>query len=86
MPSLLMPMLLASCYRRAIEIAEEHALASIAFSCISTGVYGYPFDLAAETALATVRDAVRGTRSLQSVIFCCFSARDLAVYERLLQG
>lgn len=78
------PALLASCYRRSIELAEAHLLTSIAFSCISTGVYGYPFDLAAETAIATVRDATSRTEHIEQVIFCCFSARDLAVYEALL--
>jgi len=57
----------------------------VAFSCISTGVYGYPFDLAAETAIATVKDALRATSSIESVIFCCFSANDHALYEALLQ-
>jgi len=79
------PALLASCYRRSIEIAQTHMLQSVAFSCISTGVYGYPFDLAAETAIATVKDALRATSSIESVIFCCFSASDHALYEALLR-
>jgi O-acetyl-ADP-ribose deacetylase (regulator of RNase III) len=79
------PLLLASCYRRAIEIAHAHALVSLAFPCISTGVYGYPVEAAASIAVRTVRTSVAGT-SVSSVIFCCFSPRDLAVYERLLSG
>lgn len=79
------PALLASCYRRAIEIADQHALRSVAFSCISTGVYGYPFDLAAETAIATVRDALSSATSIEEVTFCCFSAGDLSVYQKLLE-
>ena len=75
--------LLASCYRRALELATERSLQSIAFPSISTGVFGYPIDRAAPLAVATVREHVRGT-SLREVIFCCFSASDLAVYERLL--
>jgi O-acetyl-ADP-ribose deacetylase (regulator of RNase III) len=76
--------LLASCYRRAIEIAHQHALRSLAFPCISTGVYGYPFDLAAETAIATVRDALLSAPAIEEVIFCCFSAGDLRIYQNLL--
>jgi O-acetyl-ADP-ribose deacetylase (regulator of RNase III) len=75
--------LLASCYRRAIELAHGRQLTSLAFPGISTGVYGYPIEAAAEVAIATVR-AVSVATSLESVVFCCFSAGDLAVYERLL--
>ncbi len=78
------PALLASCYRCAIEIANQHALRTVAFSCISTGVYGYPFDLAAETAIATVRDVLMSAPSIEGVTFCCFSARDLTMYQKLL--
>lgn len=92
------PGLLASCYRRALTLADRHGLASIAFPAISTGVYGYPIEPAAEIAVQTVRDHARGSSAagdsaggdganesrLESVIFCCFSARDLALYEALL--
>ena len=54
------PDLLASCYRRAIELAAGEGLRSLAFPCISTGVYGYPVEAAAEVAVATVRSSVRG--------------------------
>ena len=77
--------LLASCYRRALEIARENNLRSIAFPSISTGVYGYPFEAAASTAVATVNEFVDAEpSSLDKVIFCCFSARDLEVYSKLL--
>lgn len=78
--------LLASCYRRSLEIANEHALASVAFPAISTGVYGYPIDAAAEIAVATVREFGEQQSSIQEVIFCCFSERDLQVYERFLKA
>jgi O-acetyl-ADP-ribose deacetylase (regulator of RNase III) len=78
------PELLASCYRRAIELAASNGVATLAFPGISTGVYGYPVELAAGVAIATVRAALQEFTAIQEVIFCCFSAADLAVYERLL--
>jgi O-acetyl-ADP-ribose deacetylase (regulator of RNase III) len=79
------PELLAACYRRALELAAEHGLAAIAFPSISTGVYGYPIELAAATAVATVRETTAREKSIREVIFCCFSASDLSVYERVLK-
>jgi O-acetyl-ADP-ribose deacetylase (regulator of RNase III) len=76
--------LLASCYRRSLELAVEKGVGSIAFPAISTGVYGYPVRAAAEIAVTTVRAFVQGSGSLQRVIFCCFSTGDLAVYQELL--
>ena len=78
------PDLLASCYRRAIEIAAAHGLASIAFPSISTGIYGYPIGQAAPIAVATVQTHAGGT-SILEVTFCCFSAPDLAVYDQALR-
>ncbi len=79
------PELLASCYRRAIEIAAANGIATLAFPGISTGVYGYPVEPAAQIAVATVRSSVRQFDSIREVLFCCFSAGDLAVYEKLLK-
>ncbi|MBI2828556.1 MAG: O-acetyl-ADP-ribose deacetylase [Acidobacteria bacterium] len=79
------PDLLASCYRRALELAAERSFQSIAFPSISTGVYGYPIEHAAPLAVSTVREHARDT-SIREVIFCCFSPADLAMYERALGG
>ena len=73
--------LLASCYRRSLELAETHALARIAFPCISTGVYGYPARAAAEIAVATVRGF--SGACVTEIIFCCFSEADRALYAEL---
>ncbi|MDA8453599.1 O-acetyl-ADP-ribose deacetylase [Acidovorax sp. GBBC 3334] len=76
------PALLAACYRESIALALAHGMRSIAFPCISTGVYGYPADAAADIAVAATREAV-GDAALQ-VTFCCFGARDLALYQARL--
>ncbi|GAB3244796.1 macro domain-containing protein [Chitinimonas naiadis] len=78
------PALLASCYRESLALAERQACRQIAFPCISTGIYGYPAEQAARTAIATV--LAHPAASLETVFFCCFSAADLALYERLLAG
>jgi O-acetyl-ADP-ribose deacetylase (regulator of RNase III) len=79
------PDLLASCYRRSIEVAAAADLHSLAFPAISTGVYGYPIQLAAPIAVATVRDTALRFPSIREVIFCCHSAADLGIYESLLK-
>ena len=78
--------LLASCYRVSLALAVGKNLSSIAFPCISTGVYGYPPERAAEVAIEAVLGFSRSPSSLQEVIFCCFSERDLALYQALLSG
>ena len=78
--------LLASCYRRCLEVAEEHRLESLAFPCISTGIYGYPAIEAARVAVATVREVLAQGSWVRDVLFCCFSKADLKIYEDLLKS
>jgi O-acetyl-ADP-ribose deacetylase (regulator of RNase III) len=78
------PELLASCYRRSLQLGAQHGVASIAFPSISTGIYGYPMELAAPVAVAAVREALVAIQGFREVIFCCFSKADLAVYERVV--
>jgi O-acetyl-ADP-ribose deacetylase len=75
------PALLASCYRSALDIAHTHALAAIAFPCISTGIYRFPQELAAAIAVGTVRAHLEARPFPVSVVFCCFSDRDFGLYQ-----
>ena len=79
------PALLASCYRRPIEVAAAAGAASIAFPAISTGIYGYPKAPAARIAVDSVRAAAAAAGTLREVLFCCFSADDLQVIEAALR-
>jgi O-acetyl-ADP-ribose deacetylase (regulator of RNase III) len=76
--------LLAACYERSLALAATHRLRSVAFPGISTGVYGYPPELAAATAVEAVTTALEGLPGVERVIFCCFSTGALKLYQRLL--
>ncbi len=76
--------LLVSCYRRCLELAARHSFATLAFPCISTGIYGYPAEPAARIAVETVRAFGETPTSLTEVLFCGFSARDLELYQAML--
>ena len=65
--------LLASCYRKSLEIALRKKFKSIAFPCISTGAFGYPAWLAAQIAVAVVKEFCRENTALEKVLFCCYT-------------
>ena len=75
--------LLASCYRSCLELAAENGLESVAFCCISTGEFHFPNDLAAEIAVATVKEFLKKQTSVKKVIFNVFKDLDKAIYEQL---
>ena len=77
---------LANCYRNTLELCRENGLRSVAFCCISTGVFRFPPERAAEIAVATVRDWLSEHESdMDRVIFNVFSDRSRAIYEQILQ-
>jgi len=84
------PEKLAACYRNSLALAAENGCKSIAFPCISTGVYGYPIEDAAKIAVREVKAflAAKNAKDAEEmeVVFCCFSERDKRVYGMLLQG
>ena len=81
---------LSACYRNSLALAAENGCHSIAFPCISTGVYGYPIEDAAKIAVGEVKDFLTqrsrgaGDAEEMEVIFCCFSSRDVAVYQSIV--
>jgi len=80
------PELLAACYRNSLRLAADKGLHNVAFPGISTGVYGYPVEQAAQVAVESVRSSLPSVESIREVIFCCFSAADLTVYLRLIDA
>ena len=75
--------LLASCYRSCLRLAEEKALKTVAFCCISTGVFRFPKGEAARIAVETVRDYLK-TGSLERIVFCVHGDENLRIYQQLL--
>jgi O-acetyl-ADP-ribose deacetylase len=76
--------LLASCYRESLQLAAHHGCTRVAFPNISTGVYGFPRDEAATTALEAVTEWVNGDDSMDEIVFVCFGEENLEIYSRLL--
>lgn len=75
--------LLASCYRSCLRLAEEKGLKSVAFCCISTGVFRFPKDEAARIAVKTVRDYLKAG-SMERIVFCVHGDENLRIYQKLL--
>ena len=78
------PELLRACYENSLRLAAKNGLKSIAFPCISTGVYRFPPGQAAQIAVQTVREFLAVSSSIERVIFCCFGRDDLTRYQTLL--
>ncbi len=78
------PELLAGCYRRSLQLAAEAGLEAIAFPAISTGVYGYPLAPATRIAITEARRHLVAGGPPRTIIFCCFGADVLAVYDNVL--
>ena len=76
--------LLAGCYRNALALAEENGMDSIAFPAISTGVFGYPVEEAAEIAIKTVVEEAERLEHVRQIRFVLFAERDLEVHEKVL--
>lgn len=78
--------LLRGCYRKALELAVENECKSIAFSAISTGVYGYPSAEAADAAISEVRSFLTGPdgEKIEKVVFCSFEPKDVKAYNETL--
>lgn len=76
--------LLASCYQNSLKLAKENGIRSIAFPAISTGVYGFPSDRAANIAVKTVKEFLEKDDSIEKVIFVCFDEKTYMCYKNVL--
>lgn len=77
--------LLADCYRNSLKLCEEKQLATIAFPCISTGIYHFPNEMAADVALKVIRQFLKESVYVKEVSICCFLDKDLEIYQRKLK-
>lgn len=77
--------LLASCYTESLRLAADLGATSIAFPCISTGTYGFPFERACEVALGALRDTLPDFPQMREVLLVCYTETDAEVYERIFQ-
>lgn len=77
--------LLASCYRRSLELAAEHRLRSVAFPAISTGVYHFPLEQATRIAVDETRRFLQAHAWPEQVVFCCFGGATVEVYRKTLE-
>lgn len=77
--------LLANCYRNSLDLAENNHLKTVAFPCISTGVYHFPNELAAEVAIKTIREFLKKSQFVREVTICCFLDKDVEIYQNKLK-
>ena len=75
---------LANCYKKTLLLASHHHIGTIAFPNISTGIFGFPKEVAARIAVDTVQTYQRSNRKLNRVIFCCFDKENTTIYGKLL--
>jgi len=78
--------LLANCYRNCLSLAVEKNISSIAFPNISTGVYSFPKEVAADIAICEVQAFIAANKSVSKVLFCCFDSENYLIYKRLLNN
>jgi len=77
--------LLTNCYRNSLKMASKHGLSTIAFPNISTGVYHFPKERAADIAISTVSDYLRENESFEKVYFVCFDNENYQIYQKKLK-
>ncbi|MBI4387889.1 MAG: O-acetyl-ADP-ribose deacetylase [Candidatus Omnitrophica bacterium] len=77
--------LLKSCYKNSLDIATQRGVKSVAFPSISTGAYRFPIERAARIAIEAVHDFLEESKGIEQVVFVCFNASDLAVYQKILK-
>lgn len=78
--------LLKKCYQNSLKLAESYACHNIAFPCISTGVYRFPKEQAAQIAINTVKEIAPKLKQIKEIIFVCFSEQDKEIYDKYLRG
>ncbi len=78
--------LLANCYRNSLKLAVENGCFSVAFSNISTGIYGFPKGEAAEIAISVVQSFLSSNNLIKQVIFCCYDNENYSIYHKILQN
>ncbi|WP_439558643.1 O-acetyl-ADP-ribose deacetylase [Dyadobacter sp.] len=76
--------LLASAYRNSLRVAVENQVKTIAFPNISTGIYGFPKQRAAEIAVQTVQDFLQQNTAVEQVLFVCYDEENFGIYKKLL--
>jgi O-acetyl-ADP-ribose deacetylase (regulator of RNase III) len=76
--------LLKNCYENSLNIAKQKKFSSLAFPCISTGIYGFPADRAAKIATKTVLEYLKNCKTIDHVVFVCFSKNDYKLYKDIL--